>query len=50
MEDNTLKPLLSGDEEELKTLSSEVIIRCRHIYTILNILNKEMVHRPHIRS
>jgi hypothetical protein len=50
MEDNTLKPLLSGDEEELKTLGSEVIFRCRHIYTILNILNREMVHRPHIRS
>jgi hypothetical protein len=50
IENNSLKPLLSGDEEELKTLSSEVILRCRHIYTILNILNKEMVQRPHIRS
>lgn len=50
LEEDSLKPMLSGDEEEIKNLSSEVIFRCRHMYTILNILNKEMLQRPHIRS
>lgn len=50
MKDDTLKPMLSGDEEEINYLSSEVIFRCRHMFTLLSILNKEMVQRPHIRS
>jgi hypothetical protein len=45
-ENNSLKPLLSGDEEELKTLGSELIFRCRHVYAILGILNKEMLKSP----
>jgi hypothetical protein len=49
-ENGALKPLLSGDVAELENLAAEVIFRCRHIYTILNILNKEMLRQPHIRS
>jgi hypothetical protein len=50
MDGGALKPLLSGDAEELKSLGAEVVFRCRHIYTLLGILNREMLRRPHIRS
>jgi hypothetical protein len=50
LEAGVFKPMLSGDAGELKNLGAEVIFRCRHIYTILNILNKEMHRKPHIRS
>jgi hypothetical protein len=50
MEGDTLKPLLSGNAAELRTLGAEVVFRCRHIYTLLGILNKEMRRQPHIRS
>lgn len=50
MEDNTLKPLLSGDLEELKPLVSEVIFRCWQIYIILDIFNREMAEKPLIRA
>jgi hypothetical protein len=50
LDGEALKPLFSGDAAELKTLGAEVVFRCRHIYTLLGILNKEMIRRPHIRS
>jgi hypothetical protein len=46
----TIKPLLKGDKDQLNILAPEVIFRCQHIYTILGILNKEMLKNPHIRT
>jgi hypothetical protein len=48
--DKTIKPLLKGDKDQLNILAPEVIFRCQHIYTILGILNKEMLKNPHIRT
>lgn len=48
--EKTIKPLLKGDKDQLNILAPEVIFRCQHIYTILGILNKEMLKNPHIRT
>jgi hypothetical protein len=50
IQDNTIKPLLTGDEEQINTLAPEVIFRCQHIFTILHTLNNEMVKNPQTRS
>jgi hypothetical protein len=47
---NTIKPLLSGDKEQIGILAPEVIVRCQHMFTILDILDKEMRNNPQIRT
>ena len=50
IENNTIKPQLSGDKEQINILAPEVIVRCRHMFTILDILDSEMRKKPEIRS
>ena len=45
----SIKPLLVGDQEQINMLAPEVIFRCRHLYTLLEIINDEMVKNPQIR-
>jgi hypothetical protein len=47
---DSLKPLFTGDKEQIEILAPEVIFRCRHIYTLLSVINAEMLKNPHIRS
>ena len=50
IQNNTIKPTLTGDEEQINILAPEVIFRCRHNFTLLGIINQEMLKNPQIRS
>jgi hypothetical protein len=50
IQNNTITPFLSGDKEQIDILAPEVIVRCQHMFTILDILDNEMRNKPQIRS
>lgn len=50
IEGNSIKPVLTGDKKQMETLAPEVILRCRHIITILKTINDEMLKNPQLRS
>lgn len=49
IESPSIKPLLAGDMEQINLLAPEVIFRCRHLFTLLEIINDEMLKNPQIR-
>lgn len=50
IEGDTIKPVLTGDDEQINILAPEVTFRCQHIFTILQTLTDEMAENPQIRS
>lgn len=50
IQNNLIKPVLTGDSQQINTLASEVIFRCQHIFTLLETINREMMKNPNLRS
>jgi hypothetical protein len=49
IQNESIQPKLTGGEEQIENLASEVIFRCLHIFTLLGIINQEMANNPLIR-
>ena len=45
---DTIKPLLTGDDEQINRQATELILRCQHIFAILEILNDGMTKKSYL--
>jgi hypothetical protein len=50
IKDDTIKPLVTGDDGQINQLATELILRCQHIFEILKIINDGMKNNPQIRA
>jgi hypothetical protein len=47
---NSIKPLVVGDKDQINILAPEVIFKCQHIFTLIEMINQEMLENPTTRG
>ena len=47
---DSIKPVLVGDNDQINILAPEIIFRCQHIFTLLELINQEMLKNPITRG
>lgn len=47
---DSIKPMLVGDNDQINILAPEIIFRCQHIFTLLEMINQKMQQSPITRG